>query len=182
VGWVSRITFKGVSWLRQMIERQYRVQLQLEQLPLLTRFPRGSCVERGYPVGFKAPHAEDVRLDEFYLYNHLKFTITYNDYESTHGNFRIIGFDVRPVSFAHDAAKISDGALLDTCRGQDLDDNPARPTFQALLRERYLELLHAKQNLRTNAAATMPAHCAMPTTLALGFSSVRTRNDVGQIQ
>jgi hypothetical protein len=38
------------------------------------------------------------------------------------------------------------------------------PTLQASLRERYLELLHAKQNLHTNAAAAMPTHCAMSTT------------------
>jgi transmembrane 9 superfamily protein 2/4 len=57
---------------------------------------------RGYPVGFKAPPSyTGLKNDEFYLYNHLKFTVTYREDANQFNGVRITGFDVHPVSIEH---------------------------------------------------------------------------------
>jgi transmembrane 9 superfamily protein 2/4 len=53
-------------------------------------------------------------LDEFYLYNHYKFTITYQEDASSFEGVRITGFDVHPVSIQH-AARTDDEEELSTC-------------------------------------------------------------------
>jgi transmembrane 9 superfamily protein 2/4 len=99
-----------IRWLRKLVERQYRIHLQLDQLPVLMRSSELNYAVRGYPVGFKAPPAyTGLDHDEYYLYNHLKFTITYQQDTNTDGVY-ITGFDVHPVSIEHK----SDGS---TCGG-----------------------------------------------------------------
>jgi transmembrane 9 superfamily protein 2/4 len=92
---------KKLRWLRKLVERQYRVQLTLDQLPVLMRSKELNYAVRGYPVGFKAPPGSDLPNNEVYLYNHLKFTISYNE-NPEENTIRIIGFDVHPVSIKHD--------------------------------------------------------------------------------
>jgi transmembrane 9 superfamily protein 2/4 len=89
-----------IRWLRKLIDRQYKVHLALDQLPVLMRNTRENYVVRGFPIGFKAPPqytgSDQV---EYYLYNHLKFRIVLATTES--GGYHITGFDVHPVSIDH---------------------------------------------------------------------------------
>jgi len=101
---------KTVRWLRQLVDRQYRIHITFDGLPLLMRSEDHNYAVRGFPVGFKAPpEYTGLKHDEFYLYNHLKFTITYNQLDD--GGVHITGFDVLPVSMKHEIQK--QGTFLD---------------------------------------------------------------------
>ena len=90
-----------VRWLRKLVERQYRVHVTFDSLPVLMRSSQLNYAVRGYPVGFKAPPSyTGLAHDEYFLYNHLKFTITYQE-EPTSGGIYITGFDVHPVTLNH---------------------------------------------------------------------------------
>ena len=100
---VVEVGGKKLRWLRKLVDRQYRVHLTLDQLPVLMRSKELNYAVRGYPVGFKAPPSyTGLKEDEFYLYNHLKFTITYREEPSEFEGVRITGFDVHPVSITHE--------------------------------------------------------------------------------
>ncbi len=102
---------KQIRWMRQLIERQYRVHLTFDQLPVLVRSREFNYAARGYPIGFKAPPAFTGRADnEYYIYNHLKFTVTYH--EGGRG-IQVTGFDVQPLSFMHQMN--ADGLSFPTC-------------------------------------------------------------------
>jgi len=87
---------------------------------------------KGYPIGFKAPPTyTGLNHEEFYLYNHLFFTITYNEEPSQFEGLRITGFDVHPVSMNHDVSQVSNnlmaykpfdlkGKTIATCNGPDI--------------------------------------------------------------
>jgi transmembrane 9 superfamily protein 2/4 len=115
---------KKIRWLRKLVERQYRIHMKLDDLPVLMRSKELNYAVRGYPIGFKAPPSYTGLLsDEFYLYNHLKFSITYNPIPES-GGVHITGFDVHPVSMAHeipsknvDVSSIS--AEVSTCNSDD---------------------------------------------------------------
>eukprot|EP00571_Detonula_confervacea_P004023 CAMPEP_0172328526 /NCGR_PEP_ID=MMETSP1058-20130122/60391_1 /TAXON_ID=83371 /ORGANISM="Detonula confervacea, Strain CCMP 353" /LENGTH=726 /DNA_ID=CAMNT_0013045643 /DNA_START=99 /DNA_END=2279 /DNA_ORIENTATION=+ len=99
---VVEVGGKKLRWLRKLVDRQYRVHLSLDQLPVLMRSKELNYAVRGYPVGFKAPPSyTGLKEDEFYLYNHLKFTITYREEPSEFEGLRVTGFDVHPVSITH---------------------------------------------------------------------------------
>eukprot|EP00751_Fragilariopsis_kerguelensis_P000204 CAMPEP_0170807636 /NCGR_PEP_ID=MMETSP0733-20121128/32878_1 /TAXON_ID=186038 /ORGANISM="Fragilariopsis kerguelensis, Strain L26-C5" /LENGTH=774 /DNA_ID=CAMNT_0011162835 /DNA_START=111 /DNA_END=2435 /DNA_ORIENTATION=+ len=128
---------KKLRWIRRLIERQYRVQLQLDGLPVLMRSQELNYAVRGYPVGFRAPPprvtAPDLptnRLKEkmnVFLYNHLKFAITYHEDPSQFEGIRITGFDVHPVSITHDipnTGSVSATTELSSCRGMDVENDP----------------------------------------------------------
>jgi hypothetical protein len=97
------ISTKKIRWMRKLVERQYRIHVTFDQLPVLMRSSELNYAVRGYPVGFKAPPTyTGLKHDEYYLYNHLKFTINYQDTSSSDtgggGGVHITGFDVHPVS------------------------------------------------------------------------------------
>jgi len=95
---------KMVRWLRRLIDRQYRIHITFDGLPLLMRSKDLNYAVRGFPVGFKAPPSyTGLNYDEFYLYNHLKFTITYKEVENS--GVHITGFDVLPISIEHEIKK-----------------------------------------------------------------------------
>ena len=130
---------KKLRWLKQLIKRQYRVQLQLDQLPVLMRSTELNYAVRGYPVGFrtankalskpkpgdkKAKKIFDDQMNVF-LYNHLKFTITYHKDADLFDGIRITGFDVHPVSITHkfDPSKSVKEQTITTCQGMDVENN-----------------------------------------------------------
>jgi len=99
---VVEVGGKKLRWLRKLVDRQYRVHVTVDQLPVLMRSKELNYAVRGYPVGFKAPPSyTGLKEDEFYLYNHLKFTFTYREEPSEFEGVRITGFDVHPVSISH---------------------------------------------------------------------------------
>jgi transmembrane 9 superfamily protein 2/4 len=111
-----------LRWLRKLVERQYRVYLTLDQLPVLRRNKEFNYVVQGYPVGFQGPPGSGVPYNEFYLYNHLKFTISYNE-NPEKNTIRIIGFDVHPVSIQHDLpTDWTKANKLTTCNDNVMND------------------------------------------------------------
>jgi hypothetical protein len=93
-----------LKFLQKLIRDRYRIHFTLDSLPVVMRSSQDNYVVRGFPVGFiDESGAGD---DAFYLYNHLRFTIYYNNREAGVDSERktlnrITGFDVHPVSIAH---------------------------------------------------------------------------------
>jgi len=114
---------KKVRWMRKLVEQQYRIQMTFDQLPVLMRSKELNYAVRGYPVGFKAPPSyTGLEEDEYYLYNHVKFTISYQEDPSNFEGIRITGFDVHPVSINHDLGSEKPGefggtSVISTCNG-----------------------------------------------------------------
>jgi transmembrane 9 superfamily member 2/4 len=107
------IKAKKVRWLRKLVERQYRIHVNFDGLPVLMRSEELNYAVRGYPVGFVAPPSyTGLKEDEYFLYNHLKFTIYYNEDDTDGAGYHIVGFDVHPVSINHEIP--SGGITLDT--------------------------------------------------------------------
>ena len=128
---------KKLRWMRKLVERQYRVQLTLDQLPVLMRSKELNYAVRGYPLGFKAPPAyTGLKNDEFYIYNHLRFSITYREDAANFDGVRVTGFDVHPVSMQHDVSneQISDTTKISTCNEPGATDVVNNPNTYLALR------------------------------------------------
>jgi len=109
---------KKLNWLRKLIDRQYRIHLTLDKLPVLMRSKELNYAMRGFPIGFKAHKASTgLEHDEYYFFNHLKFTITYREEPNEFEGVRIIGFDVHPVSIRHDFGTVEDEQKFDQLHG-----------------------------------------------------------------
>eukprot|EP00339_Tiarina_fusa_P021753 CAMPEP_0117025068 /NCGR_PEP_ID=MMETSP0472-20121206/18559_1 /TAXON_ID=693140 ORGANISM="Tiarina fusus, Strain LIS" /NCGR_SAMPLE_ID=MMETSP0472 /ASSEMBLY_ACC=CAM_ASM_000603 /LENGTH=661 /DNA_ID=CAMNT_0004731689 /DNA_START=13 /DNA_END=1995 /DNA_ORIENTATION=- len=117
----NNIKAKKLRWLRLLVERQYRVHMTFDSLPVLMRSKELNYAVRGYPIGFKAPPSyTGLPQDEFYLYNHLKFTVTYNEVPDAGGVY-ITGFDVHPVSIAHEIPRngLAAASEVATCNAEN---------------------------------------------------------------
>jgi transmembrane 9 superfamily protein 2/4 len=126
---------KKLRWMKRLIERQYRVQLQLDSLPVLMRSSELNYAVRGYPVGFRAPSNKPTPAAgkrkgfadgmDVFLYNHLKFAITYHRDPEMFDGIRITGFDVHPVSITHDIPNepVNEQTKLSTCEGMDVEND-----------------------------------------------------------
>eukprot|EP01017_Pseudomicrothorax_dubius_P028514 TRINITY_DN3389_c0_g1_i10.p1 TRINITY_DN3389_c0_g1~~TRINITY_DN3389_c0_g1_i10.p1 ORF type:complete len:515 (+),score=79.64 TRINITY_DN3389_c0_g1_i10:64-1608(+) len=87
------LTDKDVRDFRWMIDRNYRQNLVIDNLPAYVNRSGKHLI--GVPIGFK-------KKGEYYLNNHLRFTI--HVYPVTTGErpaFRIVGFEVEPFSLAY---------------------------------------------------------------------------------
>lgn len=93
---------KQMKFLRMLIEKQYRVHFTLDSLPIVIRSKSHNYAMRGFPIGFIDKEDE---AHPYYLYNHLKFVIYYNDDEGRltpdGPSVQITGFDAVPVSIQH---------------------------------------------------------------------------------
>lgn len=120
------IDTKNLRWMRKLIRAQYRVQLQLDRLPVLMRSKDFNFAVRGYPVGFQAPESfKALQAGEYYLFNHLKFTVTYHEASEEFEGVRITGFDVHPISIAHDVPNdqfVNENTEISTCDGAVQND------------------------------------------------------------
>jgi len=113
---------RKLRWMRKLVERQYRVHLSLDQLPVLMRSKELNYAIRGYPVGFKAPPSyTGLKNDELYIFNHLRFTITYHEDPSQFEGIRITAFDVHPVSIEHkiDSDDVTPSSIVSTCNARE---------------------------------------------------------------
>lgn len=93
-----KITRRKLVWLRSLVKKHYRVHMTLDSLPLLMKSSTFQYSVRGYPVGFRIA-GDTVEEDKYYLYNHLRFSITYTLQEND--AVHITGFTVHPVSIKH---------------------------------------------------------------------------------
>ncbi|KAL7501770.1 hypothetical protein ACHAWX_000351, partial [Stephanocyclus meneghinianus] len=114
---------KNLKWLRKLVDRQYRINMTMDQLPVLMRSKDLNYAVRGYPLGFKAPAATTGhKNDEYFFYNHLRFTIFYREEPEEFEGVRIVGFDVHPVSIAHH--ENNQGVESDVCADPSPVNNP----------------------------------------------------------
>jgi len=114
---------KKLSWLRRLILAQYRVQLQLDRLPVLMRSQDYNFAVRGYPVGFITPqNFHNLPAGEYYIFNHLRFIVTYHEDPEEFSGVRITGFDVHPVSVKHSL----EGNTVSSCNGETVDNEPSK--------------------------------------------------------
>ena len=122
---------KTITFMRKLVKAHYRVHLILDRLPVLMRSKDYNHAVRGYPIGFEAPPSfRGLEAGEYYFFNHLKFTVTYNENASEFSDTRITGFDVHPISFQHDplpAGVDAEAASVASCDGTNFVPNdPSR--------------------------------------------------------
>jgi len=136
-----RLEGKKLRKMMALVKRQYRVQFQLDSLPVLMRSSELNYAVRGYPLGFRAPPSDPLVNDaparkkrgfkddmDIFLYNHLKFAITYHQDPEMFDGIRITGFDVHPVSIAHEFPKsgstVSEATTdISTCKGTNVEND-----------------------------------------------------------
>lgn len=100
----SSLSSKRIKFLRRLIDKQYRVHLTLDSLPILVRSKAHNYALRGFPLGFR-----DEESNMYYIYNHLRFVIYYHASKNEEKDtVHITGFDVVPVSIQHDATSCSE--------------------------------------------------------------------------
>lgn len=99
----ANFSANNLNLLTKRIEKDYRVRLSLDDLPVVERRSRASYT-LGYPLGYR------LKNDTFQVVNHLDFTIMFHkpdEYEtltsvpsisSRKDMYRIVGFEVSPSS------------------------------------------------------------------------------------
>lgn len=118
---------KNLRWIRKLVRAQYRVQLTLDRLPVLMRSKEYNYAVRGYPIGFQAPASfQSLETGEYYLFNHLKFIVTYHEDPSLFQGVRVVGFDVHPVSVTHDipSGTTNEQTTVSTCDNGSVQNDP----------------------------------------------------------
>jgi Endomembrane protein 70 len=70
---------KKVRWMRKLVEQQYRIQMTLDQLPVLMRSKELNYAVRGYPVGFKAPPSYTGELTDLFIFVPVIFSTWKNE-------------------------------------------------------------------------------------------------------
>jgi transmembrane 9 superfamily protein 2/4 len=113
---------KELEKFRMLIDEEYRVQWQLDGLPVTMRIEDEEYIERGFPLGY----VENVEGGEntHYLYNHVRIIVKFSENEEEFDGKRIVGFEVVPMSVNHQVVPGADGAQngtpsLSTCKKDD---------------------------------------------------------------
>ncbi|CAJ1962871.1 unnamed protein product [Cylindrotheca closterium] len=114
----TELPVQKIKFLRQLVQKRYRMHLSLDKLPMLMRSRELNYAVKGMPVGFEAPQQYAINRypENLFLYNHWRFTVTYHEDPSLFEGVRITGFDVHPVSIAHN--------LPESCSGNQVENNP----------------------------------------------------------
>ncbi|GMH37258.1 hypothetical protein BSKO_05131 [Bryopsis sp. KO-2023] len=119
-------TEKEVGTLRDRIDSEYRVHMIFDNLPLgmvRNMEDKGRLVrvyEQGFPVGFKAAYKEADNI-QYWIYNHLRFTILYHKNKAAGGVLRVVGFEVKPFTVQHSfIPSLNNTSRLATCDPKNL--------------------------------------------------------------
>ncbi|PAV64394.1 hypothetical protein WR25_11414 isoform A [Diploscapter pachys] len=83
-----------VATLRKRIQEDYHVHLLVDNLPVATKYVVPSTKEEFYDPGYKLGFVSDD--GKIYLNNHLDIVMKYHEHSP--GEFRVVGFEVRPRS------------------------------------------------------------------------------------
>ncbi|KAE8735906.1 Transmembrane 9 superfamily member 8 [Hibiscus syriacus] len=118
---LCRITLdtKAVKQFKEKIDDEYRVNMILDNLPLVVpirRQDQGSptVYQLGYHVGLKGQYTGS-KEEKFFIHNHLAFTVKYHRDPET-DSARIVGFEVKPYSIKHEyEGKWSENTRITTC-------------------------------------------------------------------
>ncbi|KAJ0965840.1 hypothetical protein J5N97_026978 [Dioscorea zingiberensis] len=111
---------KEAKDLKEKIEDEYRVNMILDNLPLVVPIKRrdqdsNTFYQHGFQIGVKGPPAGG-KDDKYYIHNHLTFLVKYHKDEQM-DLARIVGFEVKPFSVKHeyDSNWNGDKTRLSTC-------------------------------------------------------------------
>ncbi|KAL2502458.1 Transmembrane 9 superfamily member 8 [Forsythia ovata] len=117
---VCRITLnaKQAKEFKEKIDDDYRVNMILDNLPLVVPYKRSDIdslvYQHGFHVGIKGQYTGS-KEEKYFIHNHLTFTVKYHKDEQT-GAARIVGFEVKPFSVKHEyEGKWDDQTRLTTC-------------------------------------------------------------------
>ncbi|KMZ73403.1 Transmembrane 9 superfamily protein member [Zostera marina] len=117
---ICRITLndKSAKELKEKIADEYRVNMILDNLPLVVPIQRegqGPMVfQHGYYTGVKVSNAEN-KEGRYFIHNHLSFVVNYHHDLQT-DLARIVGFEVTPYSVNHEYDEWNDKKTrLTTC-------------------------------------------------------------------
>ncbi|XP_021758046.1 transmembrane 9 superfamily member 8-like [Chenopodium quinoa] len=96
---------KAAKEFKEKINDEYRVNMILDNLPLVMPIRRGDqdltpVYQLGYYVGLKGQYA-GTKDEKFFIHNHLSFTVRYHKDAQTELS-RIVGFEVKPFSVKHE--------------------------------------------------------------------------------
>ncbi|KAJ8562182.1 hypothetical protein K7X08_011473 [Anisodus acutangulus] len=109
---------KTAKELKEKIEDEYRVNMILDNLPLVMPIKRPdldtTVYQHGFHVGLKGQYAGS-KEEKHFIHNHLIFTVKFHKDSQTDAA-RVVGFEVRPFSVKHEYdGKWSGKNRLTTC-------------------------------------------------------------------
>ncbi|KAL0284488.1 UNVERIFIED_CONTAM: Transmembrane 9 superfamily member 8 [Sesamum angustifolium] len=118
---VCRLTFdaKTAKDFKEKIEDEYRVNMILDNLPLVVPIPRSvqegpPIYQLGFHIGLEGQYAGS-KDKKYFLHNHLSFTVKFHKDQQTDSS-RIVGFEVTPYSVKHEyEGEWSENTRLTTC-------------------------------------------------------------------
>ncbi|KAJ4953989.1 hypothetical protein NE237_030821 [Protea cynaroides] len=118
---VGRIVLdeKSAKAFKEKINDEYRVNMILDNLPLVVPFRRQdqespTVYQHGFHVGLKGAYA-GVKGEKHFIHNHLQFTVKYHKDSQTDAA-RIVGFEVKPFSVKHEyEGEWNEKTRLTTC-------------------------------------------------------------------
>ncbi|GKU87209.1 hypothetical protein SLEP1_g1651 [Rubroshorea leprosula] len=95
---------KKAKAFKEKIEDEYRVNMILDNLPLVVPFRRSDqdpvVYQHGFHVGLKGQYAGR-KEEKHFIHNHLTFTVKFHKDPQTDSS-RIVGFEVKPFSVKHE--------------------------------------------------------------------------------
>ncbi|CAA2965677.1 transmembrane 9 superfamily member 9-like [Olea europaea subsp. europaea] len=117
---VCRVTpnAKYAKEFKEKIDDEYRVNMILDNLPLVEPYKRGDMdsvvYQHGFSIGLTGQYAGK-KEQKYFINNHLTFTVKFHKDEQTDAA-RIVGFEVKPFSVRHEyEGKWDDKTRLTTC-------------------------------------------------------------------
>ncbi|PNY11865.1 transmembrane 9 superfamily member 4-like protein [Trifolium pratense] len=113
-----KLDAKTTKAFKEKIDDEYRVNMILDNLPLVVPIKRvdqdSTVYQLGFHVGLKGQYSGS-KEEKFFIHNHLAFTVKYHR-DSLTESARIVGFEVKPFSVKHEyEGKWDDKTRLTTC-------------------------------------------------------------------
>ncbi|XP_057433496.1 transmembrane 9 superfamily member 8 [Lotus japonicus] len=99
-----KLDAKTAKAFKEKINDEYRVNMILDNLPLVVPIKRNdqdsTVYQLGFHVGLKGQYSGS-KEEKFFIHNHLAFTVKYHRDVQTE-SARIVGFEVKPFSVKHE--------------------------------------------------------------------------------
>ncbi|AES59111.1 putative nonaspanin (TM9SF), major facilitator superfamily domain-containing protein [Medicago truncatula] len=113
-----KLDAKTAKAFKEKIDDEYRVNMILDNLPLVVPIKRvdqdSTVYQLGFHVGLKGQYSGS-KEEKFFIHNHLAFTVKYHRDSLTEAA-RIVGFEVKPFSVKHEyEGKWDEKTRLSTC-------------------------------------------------------------------
>ncbi|AES72412.2 endomembrane-like protein [Medicago truncatula] len=99
-----KLDAKTAIAFKKKIDDEYRVNMILDNLPLVVPIKRvdqdSTVYQLGFHVGLKGQYGGS-KEEKFFIHNHLAFTVKYHR-DSLTESARIVGFEIKPFSVKHE--------------------------------------------------------------------------------